>query len=136
MAGIAENHSLNLLVARWVDSVSAVLGPSPPSEGPQVQHWPAFWHGSTKSSLQTLGDQPRWPDAPWTRGTGLSCELRGAPVYLYRSDYAAIKGKRRSRRDLSLNNSALASFVPSQRGGSVPALARGGLSGVDGAMRG
>ena len=37
MAGIAENHSLNLLVARWVDSVSAVLGPSPPSEGPQVQ---------------------------------------------------------------------------------------------------
>ena len=104
MAGIAEDHSLKLLVARWVDSVSAVFGPSPPSEGAQVQHWLASWHGSPENSLQTLGDQPRWPDAPWMRGTGLSCELRGAPVYLYRSDYAAIKGKSRGRRDLSLNN--------------------------------
>lgn len=129
MAGIAENHSLSLLV-------SAVFVPSPPREGAQVQHWPAFWHGSTKSSLQTLGDQPWWPDAPWMRGLGSLVSSEVPQFTFCRSDYAAIKGKSRSRRDLSLNNSALASFMPSQRGGSVPATARGGLRGVDGAMRG
>ena len=30
---------------------------------------------------------------PWTRGTGSSCGLRGAPIYFYKSIYAAIKGK-------------------------------------------
>ena len=30
---------------------------------------------------------------PWTRGTGPSCGLRGAPIYFDKSIYAAIKGK-------------------------------------------
>ena len=97
-----------------LDLAKAISAHSLPLEGAQAWQCLASQSCASGSPLQMLRDQPWWPDHPGQGALGLAWGLRGAPIYLYKSNYAAIKGKSKSRRDLTPNNPALAFLMPTQ----------------------
>lgn len=93
-----EDHSLELLVARWARLSQTQLLDSPfHQEGAQAWHCQLLHDTLSCVLCRPQGAQPQQPDAPCAKDPWL---LLVSSEVLYRSSHASITGKSRSRKDL------------------------------------